>query len=100
MTFLRTGTDNAPFETASEFKPGYGEVVSFPVQNRNAPVSKISTKPEAASLSERNAPVSIVKQAKLGRLICEQCKADVEKKTFNQRFCCSDCRITYHNLKR
>lgn len=55
----------------------------------NVPVmddSKPATKQTESSFKE-------IRQATLGRLICEQCGTDTERKTHNQRFCCTDCRV-------
>jgi hypothetical protein len=37
-------------------------------------------------------PSEKIKQAGLGRLICECCGIETQRKTYNQRFCCEDCR--------
>ncbi len=52
---------------------------------------------EAYNYQANNAPVVI--QAGLGRLICEHCGANVERKTFNQRFCSTQCRMAYHGYR-
>lgn len=50
-----------------------------------------------------NAPVgsekSTVKQAGLGFIICEQCGKEAPKKIYNQRFCCTECRLAWHGYK-
>jgi hypothetical protein len=48
--------------------------------------SKTATKQKESSVKE-------IRQATLGRLICEQCGIDTARKTHNQRFCCTDCRV-------
>jgi hypothetical protein len=47
----------------------------------------------AAKQVESSFRGSGITQAGLGRLICEQCGIDTQRKTFNQRFCCTDCRV-------
>jgi hypothetical protein len=134
MTFLRTGTDNEPFEMATEQKRGFGEVLNFPNRNvttatkhgspalqpknesPNAPVmddSKHATithllnvpvmvadKEPIKQVASALQPVkTVIKQATMGRLICEHCNKDVMRKTHNQRFCCEDCRVKAWELK-
>jgi hypothetical protein len=79
----------------------------FPTPPSNAPVGKNAVNLDTTAFkgnisSEKNEetqrprltpPLANVKQAGLGRLICECCNKDVPRKTFNQRFCCTECRM-------
>lgn len=66
------------------------------LQGNNDPVVKqlVSTSGDAETQVTITHPFNeYVRQATLGRLICEQCGIDTERKTHNQRFCCTDCRV-------
>ncbi len=45
-----------------------------------------------------SAATVLVKQAGFGMLICEHCQKEVQRKTYNQRFCCDECRTTFHGF--
>ncbi|TAK94304.1 hypothetical protein EPO05_06505 [Patescibacteria group bacterium] len=88
--------DNAPVITAGENNV---PVATPPLVN--ASLEAVTQAQQSGN--EPNAPVAnvpVVIQAGLGRLICEYCGADVPRRTYNQRFCCTPCRMAFHGYKK
>lgn len=62
-------------------------------QPYNAPVVNL------AKTSENSGNPAILKQAGLGNIICEQCGKEAAKRIYNQRFCCTPCRLKFHGYQ-
>jgi hypothetical protein len=84
--------DNAAVVAAGE---NNAPVATPPLENASlAAVEQAQQRGNQTNAPVANVPVVI--QAGLGRLICEQCGADVPRRTYNQRFCCTPCRMAFH----
>jgi hypothetical protein len=101
MTFLRTGTDNEPFEFVTESnepKRGYGEVLNFPNRNATTVKNNDNRYPNDNRLTDNvvnknNALPSGT--GKLKKAVCEYalCSNEFERTVSWKRFCCEICRI-------
>jgi hypothetical protein len=65
----------------------------------NAPVITTPLSNEEKQAENHSHNSLQVKQSPFGFLICEQCGKEEPRKTHNQRFCCSECRITAWEFK-